>query len=93
MKRRRVLVLGVALLLSTMIFAADPAPTAPEAKKNTAITPGPRGDDWWGKRHEAIKERVKQGKVDLIFIGDSITHGWENAGKEFGPSSTPRAMP
>jgi len=83
MKRRMVLMLGAALLLSTLAMAADPAPAAPEAKKNnTAIKPEPVGADWWGKRHEAIKERVKQGNVDLLFIGDSITHGWENAGKD-----------
>jgi beta-glucosidase len=33
-------------------------------------------------RTELLNERIKQGKVDLIFIGDSITHGWENNGKE-----------
>jgi beta-glucosidase len=77
-----VLILGAALLLSNLVMAADPAPAAPEAKKNTAIKPEPRGDDWWGPRHEAIKQRVKQGNVDLIFIGDSITHGWEDGGKD-----------
>ena len=25
---------------------------------------------------------MKQGNVDLVFVGDSITHFWENAGKE-----------
>ncbi|MCA9160318.1 MAG: GDSL family lipase, partial [Planctomycetales bacterium] len=33
-------------------------------------------------RHEAMNERVKQGDVDLVFIGDSITQGWEGSGKE-----------
>jgi lysophospholipase L1-like esterase len=33
------------------------------------------------RRHESFNERVKQGNVDLVFIGDSITAGWENAGK------------
>ena len=31
-------------------------------------------------RHEAMNARVKQGNVDLLFIGDSITQGWERAG-------------
>ena len=37
--------------------------------------------DWWKERHEANKERIAQGNVDLLLIGDSITHNWdENAG-------------
>ena len=37
--------------------------------------------DWWLPRHEEKLARVQQGNVDLLFIGDSITHGWENQGK------------
>ena len=33
-------------------------------------------------RHNAFNERIKQGNVDLVFIGDSITQGWEGAGKD-----------
>ena len=33
-------------------------------------------------RHEAMNKRVKEGNVDLIFIGDSITEGWEAAGRK-----------
>ena len=48
-----------------------------------AVTPVVRADkDWWMPRHQAIVERVKQGNVDLLMIGDSITHGWENSGKQ-----------
>lgn len=46
------------------------------------ITPAPRQEDWWKQRHESFNERVKQGNVDLIFIGDSITHAWEGPGKD-----------
>ncbi|MCZ7648329.1 MAG: GDSL-type esterase/lipase family protein [Planctomycetota bacterium] len=35
----------------------------------------------WLKRHESFNERARQGGVDLIFIGDSITNGWINEGK------------
>ncbi len=45
-----------------------------------AVTPVPR-DAKWMKRHESMNERVKQGNVDLVFIGDSITQGWEGNGK------------
>ncbi len=35
------------------------------------------------ERHNQLNERTKAaaGKVDLVFIGDSITQGWEGAGK------------
>jgi lysophospholipase L1-like esterase len=47
------------------------------------VTPVPRDDsDWWVKRNAAVNARVAEGNADLIFIGDSITHSWENAGKK-----------
>ena len=54
---------------------------APDVKPHAAITPVPKADDWWQARHKAMNDRVKQGNVDLIMIGDSITHGWEGEGK------------
>lgn len=51
------------------------------AQENDAVRPVPR-DGGWMKRHESFNERVKQGNVDLIFIGDSITQGWEGEGRE-----------
>lgn len=38
--------------------------------------------DWWFAKHESLNARVRQGDVDLIFLGDSITNGWDNEGKE-----------
>lgn len=54
---------------------------ADEAPKHAAVTPVPR-EGGWVKRHESFNERVKKGNVDLLLIGDSITQGWEGAGKE-----------
>ena len=51
------------------------------AQENDAVKPVSR-DGGWMKRHESFNERVKKGNVDLLFIGDSITQGWEGAGKE-----------
>lgn len=50
--------------------------------EHSAIVPVPRPDEVWIERHNQFNERVKQGNVDLIFVGDSITHGWESDGKE-----------
>ncbi len=37
---------------------------------------------WWLPRHELkLAERKVRGEIDLLMIGDSITHGWEQAGK------------
>ena len=55
------------------------------AELHAAIKPVPRGDDpdsWWMKRHQAMNDRVADGNVDLIFIGDSITQAWETAGRD-----------
>ncbi|OHB53019.1 MAG: hypothetical protein A2Y07_06365 [Planctomycetes bacterium GWF2_50_10] len=49
---------------------------------HSAVTPVPGPDKWWESRHQAILERVKQGNIDMIFIGDSITQGWWDRGIE-----------
>ena len=37
---------------------------------------------WWMPRHEEkLKTLSEMKKVDLLMIGDSITHGWEGRGK------------
>ena len=33
------------------------------------------------KRHESFNEIARKGEAQLVFLGDSITHGWENKGK------------
>jgi len=49
---------------------------------NSAIIPATRGDEpWWKERDQATTKRAEQGNVDLAFIGDSITQGWEGSGK------------
>ena len=44
----------------------------------------PRGDQWWKDRHESFNKKVAElgKKAQVIFIGDSITQGWEGAGRE-----------
>lgn len=66
--------LGILLAQDVRHVFADDAP------QHDAVTPVPRGDDWWKERQELINSRTKE-HVDLLFIGDSITHGWEGDGK------------
>ena len=62
------------LALSALVLAL------PVLAQNAATQPVPRPDEWWTNRHNGMNERVKQGNVDLVFIGDSITQGWEGEG-------------
>lgn len=39
----------------------------------------------WMARHNAVVERVKQGNVDMILVGDSIMHMWGGAPQPGGP--------
>ena len=44
---------------------------------------------WWEKRHEEKLAQIAAsgGKIDIVFIGDSITHNWEGArgpGSDYG---------
>jgi len=74
----------MALLLAAVVLSGLIGPStalAQETQANTAVTPGPRGDAWWKERQESVNARVKEGNVDLLMIGDSITHSWENGGK------------
>jgi lysophospholipase L1-like esterase len=59
---------------------------------NPAVVPVPRGAGWM-KRHDLLNQRAAAaaktlaagdpaGGIDLVFLGDSITHGWEGRGKE-----------
>jgi beta-glucosidase len=51
---------------------------------HSATEPAPRRDQWWEDRHKLINQRAAEAgeKAQVIFIGDSITHGWEGEGKE-----------
>jgi beta-glucosidase len=62
------------LLLSLPLSAAE------KTKLHSALNPVPRQGGWM-KRHESFNTRVAKGNVDLVFIGDSITQGWEGRGK------------
>src|SRR5262249_44860722 len=67
----------LSLSLGPLVLAQDAA-TATVAE-NTATTPIPVQRPQWMQRHEKINTRAQEGVVDLIFIGDSITQGWETS--------------
>lgn len=48
---------------------------------NTALRPIPKIEDDsydWYARHEEKRAAAAQGQYDLVFVGDSITHFWED---------------
>ena len=74
MNRLRLCTLTVLLLAISLTASAEDKP------QHSAVKPVPRQGDWL-KRHESFNARVAKGNTDLIFIGDSITQGWEGRGK------------
>lgn len=75
---RRALCVVILLSLLAPVFAAETA----TASKST--TPETQPSKWWMPRHEAkLKDlEARRDEINLLMIGDSITHGWENAGRQ-----------
>jgi beta-glucosidase len=79
------IVLATIVAISFFQFSASAqtnAPAAPQVQQNTAIIPVPR-NDWAVLRQKQVLDNAKTnpGDYDIEFIGDSITQGWEGAGK------------
>lgn len=84
MKRNLSFLIAAGLFVSvfTGCQSTQKDPYGLEGKTHSAVTPVNRTNvDWWMPRHQQVLDRVAQGNVDLILVGDSITHGWEKAGK------------
>lgn len=69
---RKILLMSLALLIASAFVARA---------ENTAAKPVPRESDKWKAKHEAINQRVQQGDVGLLWIGDSIVERWTEHGK------------
>lgn len=62
------------LLAISALFEVD----GQEITWNPATTPAPRND--WIERHNGFVARARDGGVDVLFVGDSITDAWRNRG-------------
>ena len=86
MKNKVINLLTLCLILAVLSACQSTPTTDPyglAAKSHSAVTPEDRAQvEWWMPRHEQVLERVAQGNVDLIMVGDSITHAWEHDGKD-----------
>jgi lysophospholipase L1-like esterase len=71
------LILAFALLWPLALLG----PPAASAAVNLAAVPISRMDQaWWRARFEHSLQRVGQGHVGLVWLGDSITQNWEKTG-------------
>jgi lysophospholipase L1-like esterase len=69
---------AAALALALGLGAAITTSTLCAQDANPAVKPLNRDND----RHKKFLQIVAKGEADVIFIGDSITQGWEGAGKK-----------
>ena len=71
------------ILLFFLFITVTFAQTCPEDA--TALNPAPLEEEWaiewWMPRHEAKLTEEGRESADVLFLGDSITHGWETTGK------------
>jgi beta-glucosidase len=78
------LVLCVGLGLLAVALPAQPVGEAGlvSERPNSAILPVPRTGNITNRQAQVLQRaRENPGPCDIIFIGDSITQGWENAGR------------
>ena len=72
----------VALCLLSFVLVAPWAPADDKKAASSAATPAPRKEALWKKRHEGFLAIARKGHVDVLFLGDSITQGWDGNGKD-----------
>lgn len=68
----------MAVLVLSLGFAT--LSSAQDAAKSPALTPVDRKTESWKKRFALMVENLKKGDAELLLVGDSITHGWDNPG-------------
>ena len=70
------------LLSALFIFASCATKELPLSVK-PVVQDAKWAQKWWMPRHkEKLALKEKMGKVDLVFLGDSITHAWDNKGQK-----------
>src|SRR5688572_486415 len=63
-----------------LLFATAPLFSA-ETGTHSAVKPVPRTDRGWQDRAKTLDQRVTDNPdTEVLFIGDSITQGWEGNG-------------
>lgn len=60
--------------------ALSPAPVNPAAVPSLRHDYSPEQAAHWMRRHEGYVARARQGDIDVLFVGDSITESWSGRG-------------
>ena len=47
-----------------------------------AATPVPKGKEGWREQHDQLVAQARKGKIDLLFVGDSLTKCWSREGRD-----------
>jgi len=83
--RSRKLTVALAAIVLAGLFATVAIPNVQgakaktaQAKPNRAVIPAPRISEWWFARHAEKIGLMAKGDIDLLMVGDSITHNFEN---------------
>lgn len=71
---KRLTLLSLAMILAAPLLAEE---KKAEKKGNDTTKAVDRKDKGWQNRHAKFLERAKKGDVNVLFLGDSITHAWE----------------
>jgi lysophospholipase L1-like esterase len=74
------IVAAPALAAGTSVQPMAPKKAVKEVKAQSTVIPVARLNVRWQELYNGMNSRVRQGNVDLVFIGDSITHFWEDVG-------------
>jgi lysophospholipase L1-like esterase len=72
---------GIAGTSAARELAAPKALDVTPKKGNWAATPQESTQKFHVERHQQYVERAKQGDIDVLFLGDSITQLWEQSGR------------
>ncbi|MDD7983943.1 GDSL-type esterase/lipase family protein [Lentisphaera marina] len=69
------------LLFSLNCFASNSAlgePVKNTTRASTAVKQNKKAARWWLRRHqEKLTQKEQLGDVQVVFLGDSITHAWD----------------
>lgn len=80
-RRPRLALIAYAALSFGAALGQTQTQTKTKASAESATEPVPRAGAW-SRMHESFLDRAKEGDIDLLFLGDSITAGWNGKDKE-----------